>query len=456
MGGHAAMRWGGLGVVLVACAPAPPGRPADVPIAPSATAVASAPAGDGVRLDVRVRPTTFVLDGALDEWGPLASSPRPGAPGALVLTFASPDITLAADLRGGARAGAWFAVMLESDGLPPIGSYDPVNGFQPLDCDETPTDACRALVAEHAAVAARKEALAVRLFRVDAGGVRERLADGSLRDVGARSRAVATPDSLRVEATLPVTALPMTDAPRLEAVHLAARGGSAAPTFAPDDFVEVALPAPFESGLLPEVRARAFELALQENGWPTMRPGTGEVTLYRWRGAGANDDLMFVSTDHLEVVNVPLVTPLRSLGEVDIGLLFGGAGTEVHRASTVLDARLFRVEGSTVREGEVHVFSPSVASIPDGTLGTSYRAIAIGKDGTVRDDLVDLAPSTDVVSFTAFHADDWSTFGFERVLRAARGAQGRTVTVTWRYDTRTRRYIPTTRPGPRPGRPAKR
>jgi len=304
-------------------------------------------------------------------------------------------------------------------------------------------------VKARADIAARAAALSMRVFRIDADGVHERHEGGSLVPVTGldptKVRVRAEADRVRVEAELPLGALLVLVMPTITSVGLAARPVSQEVP-AESAYVFADLPAPVAFEPMPELRKRAHALLLGFERRLVYQPGSSDVRVYAYVGDQAN--LLYADTMHVQETVTKLYVPVRKFGAIEVGKVLNDLAFGVLKDGKPVDVRTMNPLGSVERDGELHVFEASVHGTTAGTFSNQWQVLAIAPDGKLREDLVDDAVDNAAVGVEEFHADDFSSLGFERTTKDSPTGASTVTTLVWRYDAQERRYV--AGPGKRP------
>lgn len=463
-------------VALAACAAPPPAPPA-VPIAPapSASAEPAAPRVDPALASVTAlaRPAQLVLDGDLAEWGSLLPpdpdprrpddkpDPNPAdAPSRVAVALTGEGAFFAADLGPGARDGVWIGLGTAPPETPPLGEYQRA-GIGPFsECvrypgqeddgtDPETSDACKGVQRRVAEKVAAHERRFRRVYRVDRAGVQVLDDEGALVAVeGARVAFKVAGQGARLEASVPVGALPRMSAAPVTSLVLTARSAAVAASAlpAPAQWAALELPAPVGFEPWAELRAAAFGA---ETGTGYYRPNTSyhpaePLRLETLSYPGEMDRRDYAARDGA------LYTRRMSLGELEIGVVQGSADhIAVLRQGKVVGV-YGRRRGALIdilaRDGDVHVFDFEVETATDNwQTSADWTVMVIGPDGTLRENVV-VEPPPAFVSWAyprEFHTADLSTFG-------VRGGwfswvDGKETTKgwerTWRWDKAKRRYV---------------
>lgn len=416
--------------------------------------------------------------GGREPKGPLPSGPNPrGAASHAAVSITNDALLIAAELSGDAREGIWLGLGSPAPELAPIGMFGRGGYVMPPNCEfevyveagevvqgnPNPPEvvaACKDLIARHEKLLVTHEARFSRLFRIDREGARRVHADGTLSRIeGAKHALKPGPGGAAVEISLPLAAMPRLAAAPLEWLRLVARPASAPrpPELPLEQWVWVKLPAPVSFDPLGELRARAFAMIHGRTFFP---PGLSYHP---------SDPLHVESVGHadsamsLRAREEALYTKARTFGDVEIGdvsacgrflaVLHKGRLSELIPLEPDLNldrAGPKELRGMIERDGELHVlwFTPKFYSYDVSFVEPAWSVLAVAPDGSVRGDVLD----TDIEGVrweedaSGFESKDFNTFGIRGTTHFPEGWAGdyqEKLTgkeITWRWDSKARKY----------------
>lgn len=380
------------------------------------TAPAAPPDPDRIAVAVVRRPPSFVLDGAIAEWGPLAGplvtapeaarratpppwrrmtgvdpepeavaaegpqATNPGRAGSFVAVAPGPvDVLIALDVGGAASGGIGLGIGSPPPLLPPIGEYTRGGSFDHVACTEQKQEyvegmrvltselnppevvaACRALVERHAQLRRDHAARFARRFRVDPGGVAEIGADGTISPVpGARVAWRQDGRRATAEITLPLAALPRLSEAPLIGLELLARplGDAGFATIPRTGWVRAGLPEPLSFAPHGALRARVFEPIRDDpEVYRAYLPPRG--LSYQPADPTHVEALVWADgTSRVVPRNEVLHTPRATLGAITVGVVQAGATwVAIHEGERLVDVLpVHGVRGIFARDGAIHV-----------------------------------------------------------------------------------------------------
>jgi hypothetical protein len=463
------------------------------------TTATSQPIGSGadapgvLDADGRVIPASFVLDGALTEWGPLPDPPqlpaenatavgtpkagsapaekkparrRPPASSKLVIALDSQRVVLAGELGGNLKNGAWIAIRSESPALPPVGEWQRGGGAREFQCETDPSSGDPLDEARKAACEAMLEALArwnrdyharfTRLYRIDASGVSVLQGGVSTPLAGATHAFRRGSASSTFEVSFPAAELPRLAQAPLGYLEVAAADAS------PDKE--------------PEIPAEQFEAAsldppvtFEPNGeLRNLVYAQHETTMWFWfrpplsYHPGRPHEIESVGhpgsfdTSHLVIHNEPLFEVAGKRGDVEILFVNGAMSFALVRKAGKLGEPIELSDSPQVvveRDGMLHVIGESHSTATDTwTESVDYSVAAVDKDGNVSSIEVrrpEALMRTPFDSITPFHDATWSSFGgrgrAKQWSEDGRATSTKTRELKYTWSAREKAYVGTLR-----------
>jgi hypothetical protein len=432
---------------------------------------------DSVSVTVVAAPSHFVLDGEVSEWGSLLPPPpsldaknsarRTDPSRALshvAVAFHGGGAFIAGDLSGALSDGVWLGIASEPSDPPKIGQPE-ASDCTPsqFHCDVEPytkkprppeeAKTCQALEDRYAAFVAANAARFRRLYRIDAGGVRTNLPDGSLTAVeGASAVFRAGVGRATMEAVLPAKTLPrMAQAP-LEVVSLLV-ASAAAPTPLTENWTHwgsTRLPAGV--GFDPWAALRAAGYRANGSGGYSLgrsyQPGdrrnveaiVWEPTPYSREGA-------------VRYAQGYLYEKKASLGDIEVGYgMWNTPFLVVLRGGQLraVESTLWEQKGIVKRDGELHVLVYDSGFTPENPQGpcsqeSLWRVIGVDASGELHEridqDSDKLMKEIEWYTVTPFSSPAFDHFGMRGTYDNGAGPsapdKGLEIFCSWNAGTHT-------------------
>jgi hypothetical protein len=386
-------------------------------------------------------------------------------------------LLIAAELGALAKDGIWLGIGSLAPDLPPVGEAARGGYTRPFNCEYEQVDigegrvengkrnppeveaACKALIARHAQRTAEYNARFTRLFKVDREGARFAQEDGRLSAIeGAKALWKQGVKGATIEISLPLAALPRLSQAPLDWLRLAAAiPTSPRPAIVDAAWVWVHLPEPVSFEPHGEIRARAFHALHDRTFFSPALSYTAADPLHV-------ETMQYNGYDRTTVEPrvVTLYEKRATMGDVEVGevwaygrsiaILKQGKVTGFLPAMPELNAEtatMERAKGYATRDGELHVLSYAPGGWTDlyASLPAQWSVIAVAPDGSHRMDTVDddvgVGQWTEV---TEFASKDFETFGlrgathypvnFIDFVEVPVGVE-----ITWRWDTKLKKYM---------------